>query len=1236
VSAPVIRRWIWGLVALVPLLLVGCMVWILATPSGLRWAVRTASPLLPAELSIGAVDGRLLGTMQLRDVRYRDDIAGIDVTVVSVQLKLRLRALLSRSVHIESAQIRGAVVALSTRDKPPTQEKAKPPGIDIHLDDLKVEDLQILRDQQTLLHLDRTEVIASLVDSQVTVRKLTLRSVQLEADITGTAQLAEQYTGSGTGHLRWKQADRSWAGDCTVNADAAAIALEARLQEPAAATLALRVAHEPDAPWQFRLDVPRVDPRGTLTSEESVESFAAHVEGSGTLLSGDTTGEVSINGLDIGIDTLHYARDADAIHLDGKLRVGGGNLEAKADLAISRTPLSGALTAAWRDITLPASLVGQVLRTNGSTNVSGTLLQFESRSDLTLWQGRRPTRLQANVRRNASDFLLDQLRITQTAGRLDATGRIATSGDVSWDIQARAQDFDPGALAAEWPGRVEFDLKSRGRLDGKLPVGTFDLTGLQGRLRDRTVSGEAQLQIERGLKLSGSAVLQSGGSTLRVNGARSDGLAVQAQFDIATLDDWLPNTHGALHGKFAVDGKWPDVAIAGSATGNDLQRDAVQIGALALELDIRNFQQRAGRADLSLEHATASGYALDTLNLMLDGDATEHRIALRSTGPRLSADFTTVGSWSAPYWRGHFDTLKLRLPEIPEIANLSLEQPFDLQLSRDSALLSRTCLAQGDVHLCLAGDAGAQGFQHGAYSVAGLPVAVANAFLPADFPLRFEGEVNGAGDVSRNAEGAFTGSAAINMDQGRILRLVEDEATELLAITGLALNGNFAGTNVQGRIAANIGQAGRVQAELQASGLGEVTTPVSGEITVSLPDLKFVNIEGSADLRARLAGTLDAPELTGALTGRNLGASIAPLGLALRNGNITISADGTKPFLIAGSVESDGKALRIAGEATRSGEANIRLQGENILAADIPGVRILASPDLTLQRTAERLTLNGTVRVPTARFDLKRMPRSTSSGASPDVVVIDDPEPPEKRSLLPLFANVTLEVGDDVKITGFGLDAQLDGRVAVRDRPGEVTTGSGELRLQGKYAAYGTELAIERGQMLFAGTPLANPRLDMRATRTIDEVVVGLNAKGEVAQPEITVFSNPTMADADAISYLIAGRPLAQVGSGADNAGALQSAARSLGIATSGALTRNLGKKLGVDALSIEESAALGGAAFTVGHYLSPRLYVGYGVALFTPGEVISMRYRLRDQLTIESETTQESSRVGVKLRIER
>ena len=84
------------------------------------------------------------------------------------------------------------------------------------------------------------------------------------------------------------------------------------------------------------------------------------------------------------------------------------------------------------------------------------------------------------------------------------------------------------------------------------------------------------------------------------------------------------------------------------------------------------------------------------------------------------------------------------------------------------------------------------------------------------------------------------------------------------------------------------------------------------------------------------------------------------------------------------------------------------------------------------------------------------------------------------------------------------------------------------------------------------------------------------------------------------------------------------------------AMTTYMQTHLGLDEAGVEENEMIGGSALTIGEYLSPRLYLSYGVGLFEPGEVIALRYKMSKDVGVKVQRGTEETRAGIEYRIER
>ncbi len=526
-----------------------------------------------------------------------------------------------------------------------------------------------------------------------------------------------------------------------------------------------------------------------------------------------------------------------------------------------------------------------------------------------------------------------------------------------------------------------------------------------------------------------------------------------------------------------------------------------------------------------------------------------------------------------------------------------------------------------------------------------MPLKLAQAL--ADLPVAIDGTLDGNGDFRRDAQGSLAGEAHLKSGAGHIAERVPAEQTprELLSWSALGIDAALQGENGQLSATAVLNDQGKLDGHVAITGLTGASPQLEGQVTATLPGLgvveafvpQLMNVQGSLALQARVSGALDSPAIDGEARLEKLGFDLPLLNIKPREGRAVAKLAGNGPIELEGSLQSGDGHLDFKGQAQRDGTAQVQVTGDKVLAADIPGVKVTLTPDLTVKRSATRTDLTGKLQIPSADVDLQRLPSAKRTrSTSPDVVVVDDPQVEAAVQSAPLNANIDVSLGDVVKIKGYGLDATVGGELNIRERPGEATTASGELHVSGGYKAYGQDLTIQQGQLLYAGTPVDNPRLAIVAVREIDTVKAGFRVSGSARTPELTVFSDPAMGQANALAYIVAGKPLDQVGSGSGESDALQTAARQLGTAAGGLLAKNIGKRLGVDEIGIQDNAAVGGAALTVGQYLSPRLYLGYGIGLFESGQVVTLRYRLSRSLSLDAQQGTISSRAGIEFRKEK
>ncbi|QJX02026.1 hypothetical protein HML84_07150 [Alcanivorax sp. IO_7] len=140
--------------------------------------------------------------------------------------------------------------------------------------------------------------------------------------------------------------------------------------------------------------------------------------------------------------------------------------------------------------------------------------------------------------------------------------------------------------------------------------------------------------------------------------------------------------------------------------------------------------------------------------------------------------------------------------------------------------------------------------------------------------------------------------------------------------------------------------------------------------------------------------------------------------------------------------------------------------------------------------------------------------------------------------------------------------------------------------------------------------------------------MVGVQLSGTLQQPEARIFSDPTLEESQAMSYLITGRSLNR-GSDSDSAKVAQALAL-YGLQKGAGVTDKLGDTLGLDEISIGSDWETEDAALMLGKRLSDRLYLTYAVGLFDAISTVMLRYTLTRTLHLEAESSTKAQAIDL------
>jgi translocation and assembly module TamB len=321
-----------------------------------------------------------------------------------------------------------------------------------------------------------------------------------------------------------------------------------------------------------------------------------------------------------------------------------------------------------------------------------------------------------------------------------------------------------------------------------------------------------------------------------------------------------------------------------------------------------------------------------------------------------------------------------------------------------------------------------------------------------------------------------------------------------------------------------------------------------------------------------------------------------------RNASAAAKVDPAQP----GSIAASGQ-LRLRGL-----EGTISVDAKRLPLLQRPDRWVVADGKASIEASAHKAQIDAEI---TAVAGYVETTNAGLPSLSSDVVVVHKGSDAAARpSAFTLGFDIGIALGDAFYVHGAGLDARVEGQLKLRSAGRGAITASGSIEAKdGRYEGFGQRLAIRRGRLNFQG-PVDNPNLDVLAVRENLPVVVGVTVSGNANAPLLRMYSDPPMADAEAMSWLVLGHAGDQTR--ADNLALLQAAAAAMQGGEQGATTR-LAKSLGIDDITLRS-----GELSSVGSLLPQSSVAGdlrkdRSTTPTTTTEILALRKRVSDTITI-------------------
>ena len=1246
------------------LLASSAIVWLCYTASGLQFALLQLNHVPGLSLQVQGVTGKLAGPLHVEHITL--DHERIHIGIDQFDVDLTPAFLLSGLIEINRLQIGNVKAVLKPRlhETPDKPIHFLPAFLRISVDELILKRAEYVHTNGYAIVATPLHGNAELSRSRLQVHQLDVTTQEYDARGEVTLDAADVLSLQADLDAAYKLANGptlrgALKAHGPLTGDTRELQFDAVLHQPHEAVVKGLLAF-PDSGWsvtgEATADKVLLDawwPQPTFSLSKLAGRFA--LSNAGMHYQGDAyIPEWSTARLHFDADT-HYAQRVFTLDR-AEVSVPATGVQTRSQGTITLQTGSKPLIdvhGTWRQLRWPLHAddsKAYFVSSQGSLTLRGTLpYQFTVQGQVRTPQWPQ-SEVQANGELRNGSITLSRYSANTLQGVATGSATVQFAGPRAWQFELNGANLDPSALQAAWPGSL--NIKASGTGQGFDKQASFDVRvqSLGGVLRKQNVKASGRVQRQGKRWVADAVNAQWGGAHLTAQGVVGPQNNLRFSLNAPRLQQLHPDLLGDLNMDGQVVGATDKPLLELTAQSTRMSYGGSQAEGLKLEARADLTDETDSHLELSAARLMHGGTGMEQLLLTGDGRTNGHELGLRgvvvnSLVPKgYGINIHTGAAYENEQWHGVLD--KLQILDEKQQVSLDLQQPSTWQLGQNHSQLQSLCVrvagGQGCADANWLRDVQGIATWSAHANLQDLPLSISNSAFTES--ARLQTKVNAQIDLAALNGAPWQGTGIVQLADASIRYRSVTGREEVLPITlgELHLNADAHAVLTTADLHLSEQTAISLTANLDRSvGTGLDSWPLSGVLALSSSDAKLIPVfvnevdraAGTLASALQLSGTASSPHFAGTVQLLQGELDFYQTNLALRGLQFEAQLDNDQVQYTAQANAGEGVLHATGNLNWRDAKlfGNLQLKGERLLVADLPEYRVLASPDLNFDINDKQVSVKGEVLIPEARLQPKEVVGAVQTSA--DAHFKTDEVFDRKSSQWTISSDVSIRLGDAVNFDGLGLQGRLEGAVATRLRTGDIAVGSGELSVNGgSYEIYGQKLDIKRGRLLYDSTPLGDPGLDIQAERKINDTTVGVNVRGVLRAPRLQFYSDPSMSQTQIVSYLLIGKPLDELQSG--EATTVRSASNTLAIQGGGFLAAQLGRRIGLEQVGVETDAR-NQSALVLGKFLSPRLFVSYGISLTEAINTVKLRYSLSDHWTIKTEAGSAKS-ADVEFKIER
>lgn len=1256
------KRWICRIFALFLLLIVAFLAFI-ATGKGQRTLLSQLDNGLEP-LTLGKVEGSLQDGLVLSDARFVAE--GVEVALGEAKLHLDFGCLLQGKACVEQVALSNAQVVVDTTKLPPSEAKPETTSTEfnlplgVELRNLSVDNFRLQVDQMdlTLNHFHSgirgKEKDLELEATELNGLRLSLAPSQMPSNETEKREQREK-----SEPIDWKALETQLSQPLLTKLDPIKLPLNLAIpsfnasdiqivqkQTEGEPTSIVRVSH-------IGLEA-KSDANSVALKQLKIDSDKGNVHGNGLLTLADNyplnwqlhadVPNLSAQGIpasqaDMTLSGELFGTTALNLKTQGAV---AAEMAGSVQLAEAKTPFTLSLKSPQVQYPFVAEKGVEPLQLkNIALDLSGDLLNYQLNTRLAASGMHLPSsELNLSGKGGLTHFEVGELLLKALQGSAKLNGKVQWQNGVAWQSALNLDNIHTQSLTPEWAAVLSGGLQSEGyaaRGDNQWAVQLSHID-LHGNVLQKALQLKGELKADAAQLLNVSKLnLIYGENNIALNGVLGKQSDFHADIQAPNLRGLVPNLSAALNGKIQLSGDISQPNLDLDLTASNVAYQQLKLQHLTAKGKITTDKQIQGNLELALQQFSQGDLNIQTATLQAAGSEANHQLKLSANGQPAGVNLQLFGKFdrNQQSWQGELANVVLQSPVGEWKNNQNVRVHYQQKVQ--SAEISAHCWQNAKLNLCFP-----QTFKAGAegnvpFEIKAFDLAMVQPYL--DKNSQINGEISAKGQAAWFSNKAPEVSVELNSNRVQFKQLMDYKAFPI-TVAPLKLNAELANNNLQLKTDIQLENNGRLNSDLTVKDVAGARG-LSGSLRIERLTLALLapllnsgeKVAGDINANLTLGGSALSPLLHGKLDLTNLKASATTMPFDVTGGHLALNFNGASSTL-KGNVQTKESDLLLEGEANwqRLDAWFSRIKAKaNRFRVNVPNMaKVDVSPDIEVKVTPKELLLGGKIDIPWARIAVEELPDSAVSVSSDEVIM--DGSVKNKKAALPqtlpqqsgamaIKADIAINVGNDVKLDAYGLKTDLGGTIKVRQ--GSKGLGLyGQINLKnGTFASFGQDLIIRRGLISFTGLP-SQPTLDIEAIRNPEamedsSITAGVKVSGMADTPEVKIFSNPSMPQDEALSYILTGRGLENSGD-AGSSNSIAAALIGMSLSKSSKLVGGVGSAFGINDLNVTTAGIGDNTKVVVSGSLTPKFKVKYGVGIFAPLTELTLRYRLAPSLYLQ------------------